>query len=321
MVQNELRERFNDLKRSGDSHFFGVPGERACRVLIGLRNGKPSLVFMTSSRPPNIDQFSAVSFECQGKQGSWKFFMIREDDAFEETFGIFCADVLSVIEGSDTEAVLFARLSARCEEWRKFWKRRNEALTEETVRGLAGELLFLERSLSEGKTPRETVCAWHGISGADQDFIFEDAWAEIKTIRQAATEVRISSLEQLVNPSLLKDRENVDGRLVVIRLHDDPVGGEIFTLSELHARICSRLKDDPWALQRFLGDTELAGMDVRNGRLETQLRLGLMEMKSYAVNSPGFPKLARLENVPEAVTKVSYSLSLPALENWLIKEE
>ena len=51
------------------------------------------------------------------------------------------------------------------------------------------------------------MTAWQGPEGCDQDFEFETGWAEVKTVKISATEVSISSLQQL-------EREDV-GRLIV----------------------------------------------------------------------------------------------------------
>lgn len=121
-----------------------------------------------------------------------------------------------------------------------------------------------------------------------------------------------------MNPASLETATQVDGRLVIVRLHSDPAEGA-FTLAQLHERILRRLEEDPGVQQKYLTELALTGADMESGNLETKLPLQLMEMKSYAVNVQGFPKLHRGAGIPEAVTNVSYSLSIAALKDWLIE--
>ena len=112
----------------------------------------------------------------------------------------------------------------------------------------------------------------------------------------------------------------VDGRLVVYRLHSEPVGDAAFTLAELYGEICERLSEIPDLKEAFCSTVELSGADMAAGKYETRLRLQVVGYCSYAVNGKGFPRIIRTENFPSAVTKVRYSLSLTALDPWKIEE-
>ncbi len=318
MRTEELKQRFSEMKKTEEMKFFGFKHiDLPIDALMGVRRGMPTLVFMCEMEPPALDSSRAVHVEAVKHDSGWRLYMSETDERFDDPFCSFCLDILSVMDGVSSERIALSRLEARYEVWQSFWKSAPK-MTEEKVRGLAGELLFLEHCLTMGKDARGVVFGWHGASGADQDFVFENAWAEVKTIRQSASEVQISSLEQLVNPALLKNASHVEGRLVVIRLHSDPAENA-FTLSQLHERILRILDEDPAVQQKYLTSIELTGAKMQEGNLETKLPLQLMEMKSYAVNAPDFPKLHR-GIVPEAVVKATYNLSLSAIKDWLVEE-
>ena len=319
MRTEELKNRFSEIKKAEETKFYGFNHfDAPVDVLMGIRRGMPTIVFICKDEPPSLDSSRAVRVEAVKHSSLWRLYMTETDKKFDDPFCSFCLDILSVIDGATNERIALSRLEARYEVWKSFWKSVPK-MTEEKVRGLAGELLFLEKCLNRGDNPHEVVLGWHGASGSDQDFVFKNAWAEVKTIRQAADTVQISSLEQLVNPAELEKTTGVNGQLIVVRLHSDPAEN-VFTLSQLHERIFRRLEDDPGAQQKYLTNIELTGADMVSGNLETKLPLQLMEMKFYAANAPGFPKLLR-EMIPTAVTKVSYTLTLSAIKDWMLEEE
>lgn len=319
MKTEDLKQKYAEMRKNEELKFFGFPNfEIPVDALMGLRMGMPSFVIMCEVEPPRLDSSLAVRVEVEQHGTMWRLFMTEADEKFSEPFCTFCLDILSEIDGAVDERAALSRLEARYEVWMSFWKSAPK-MTEEKVRGLTGELLYLEHCLDLGRSAREIVFGWHGVSGADQDFVFENAWAEVKTVRQSASEVKIASLEQLVNPASMEESPRVDGRLVIVRLHSDPAEGA-FTIAELHDRIVKRLSDNPSVLQKYQTDIELAGADMKNGKLETKLPFHLMEMKSYAVNAPGFPKLYRGLGIPEPIVKVSYSLSISAIKDWMVED-
>ena len=117
-----------------------------------------------------------------------------------------------------------------------------------------------------------------------------------------------------------RNDEEVDGRLVVIRLHDNPAGDDFMTLRSLYDEILGFMDHDPHARLLFTNTIDLLGADMLKGDLETKLRLKLLERSVFGVNKPGFPRIIRNDALPPAVTRVRYSLSLPALEPWKITE-
>ena len=86
------------------------------------------------------------------------------------------------------------------------------------LRGLVGELLYLERVAIPKYGIEAAVACWVGPKGADQDFVSQDKRIEVKTIREGADRVRISSAEQL-------DVSGHDLKLAMVVLEDVPVGG------------------------------------------------------------------------------------------------
>ena len=247
-------------------------------------------------------------------------YLIVRDSQYEEQFIRICEDLIRVTESSTDENSAVVRLCSRYNDWKNFWKYRKEGLSKEQVQGLVGELLYVEKLLKRGLDPIQIFTAWHGVNGSDQDFVFEDRWAEVKTIRQSGTEVKISSLEQLENPRDISTNV-VEGRLVVIRVHSDPVGETSFNLISLVDRLKEQLSSNPLALRYFLNNLDRVGVNLKDGKYERELFFCCLEMLEFLATGKGFPKIVRSNNViPLEVTKLSYSLSLGGLKPWLISD-
>ena len=323
MSVQQITELFKRMRSARSELFQSIPGYDSNLVAyFGLREGRPAMMFMTDETIPRLESSAAVQVIIEEPQPSTYYLYFSVTDAkFEEVFIKFCGDLLSVVEGIDDPGAALSRLVWRYETWRSFWKNRRGEMSEEKVRGLVGELLYFEYCLDHGRDPGSVVTAWNGPQGGDQDFVFADGWAEVKTVRQATMEVQISSLEQLVNPSVIADQTEVQGHLAVIRLHSDPVGRDFITLSSLYKTILKRLENYPHAAVNFMNSVEMVGADIAHGNLENKLKMKVMEFNLYDVNKEGFPRIIRTDAIPSAVTKLHYNLSIPALEPWCINKE
>lgn len=91
-----------------------------------------------------------------------------------------------------------------------FTKTRTSLLSENEIRGLLGELIFLKENMFKKYQMNRSIISWQGCEKAHKDFEINAEWYEVKTIRQNGDTVTISSIEQL-------DDEK-DGKLVVIRI-------------------------------------------------------------------------------------------------------
>ena len=172
-------------------------------------------------------------------------------------------------------------------------------------KGLLGELLYLSDRLRQ-MSADIVVEAWTGPDGRDQDFIFEAAWAEIKTIALSADTVKISSMQQL--------EQEVPGYLVVYTLEKSTEGEGRITLSAVAEEIKRSLQDNPVVLDRF--EMKLFKYGYRSQDIGEYNKnfFRLIEKREYLVND-SFPKLCR-ENVAREITACTYEISLSAIEPY-----
>ena len=71
-------------------------------------------------------------------------------------------------------------------------------LSVEEIRGLFGELNFLQQLLDHARTEHDALASWEGPESTQQDFIFDNTVLKVKTLSgRERNSVRISSEDQL----------------------------------------------------------------------------------------------------------------------------
>jgi hypothetical protein len=143
--------------------------------------------------------------------------------------------------------------------------------------------------------------AWVGPLGADQDFVFEDRRYEIKTIRQGADSIGISSAEQL-------DVTAQQLNLVVVILDDVPVesGGASFSALELVNRVRSLVSSIPAALDKL--DERLVAAGFIEREEYGTYRFACRRIRQFRVDW-NFPRLVR-SALPHGIGRVTYEIRL-----------
>jgi hypothetical protein len=192
---------------------------------------------------------------------------------------------------------------AHLQRWKAFFAgRRGGLLTAEQVRGLLAELTMLRTLYQSGMSHLAAIEAWTGADGVQQDFVFADRAAEIKSVTgKERNAIRISSEDQLaaVAPQLF---------LVVYRLSELPDAPESRSLNATVALIESELLTAE-AIEGFQRRLAAAGYLPLPDYDEPQYVTAVLG--SYSV-SEGFPRLVR-SGLPHGVAHVSYDIRLESI--------
>ena len=108
-------------------------------------------------------------------------------------FAKFCEDVL--IELGKNPAVEDA-VYKTCFRWKRFWDSPYEtSFSEEWLKGLFGELVFVYDCLKKGKT--SVVSAWYGPDRESHDFQSNNIAIELKTTATLPAKVQINNIHQM----------------------------------------------------------------------------------------------------------------------------
>ena len=226
------------------------------------------------------------------------------DDAYKSMFLVFCKDIIVICEKSGPEMAISSALM-RWKYWKEmFGRRKSQLLDKSEIKGLIGELLELKNFFMEKFDETKAVSSWMGPMLGHKDFEIDDTWYEIKAVSENATQVIISSLEQL--------ESDIDGHLVIVRLEETSTTAKnAINLNSLISSIVNMI-EDPENLEMFRVKLDNVGYSI-DVEYDTYNFL-YKSTQRYVVNSE-FPRLRR-ENLNACIGNVKYSILLNGISEF-----
>lgn len=233
------------------------------------------------------------------------------DDKYKEIFFKFCEDIIETTRNIDNKCDVLDFILMRWNMWRFAFKNNNKSLTENEIKGLIGEILFLKNVMIPQFGIERSINSWQGPLNYHKDYEINDKWYEIKTISDNSLIVKITSVQQLDN------NEDKKGELVVITLSN--TNKEIdnyITISNVIASVDKEI--DNMDLKRiFWGKLNNFGY-VYEEEYENYI-YKLEKICRYDVLNECFPRITSA-NLKKGIVNVSYEISINELENFLLKE-
>jgi len=185
----------------------------AIKVYYGLNNeGNLRLSFMSSVAPPKMDSTKLLKV-IQGKETEgiyWTNFDLLESTA-RQVYYSFCSDLVAAVESIAEEKKALVYLKNRFHIWKAMFKRSSTNISAEMLKGLFGELYFIDTVLESKYGISDAISAWSGSDGTAKDFSIGSEWFEIKTVAASSVSVKISSISQLSSAT--------PGHMVVLSLN------------------------------------------------------------------------------------------------------
>ena len=308
LTNQQLMERWS--RAQAKAHVRVEPGH-PLEWWVGFDEVNQRTLLLISPLEPRSISSSKSIFVAMGLRtdGQWalSFKLMRAEQ--EDVFVRLCTDLIDSSRNFPDVRTALDFVLRRYEQWSKLMAHeRAGLLTESQQRGLLGELHFMETMIRQGMPVQDAVLGWMGPEGADQDFVFEKGWHEVKTVGVSASEVSISSLQQLDQPTA--------GELVVVMIDGTGPGEtQSITLNGKVEQVRSFLNVAPAALDGF--DAKLLSCGYVDCPEYSQQWYRISGYRRYAIYA-GFPRLVRA-TVPDEIVSVQYVLSLQALESWRIK--
>ena len=181
-MTNSLNLVFNRYKLVDSKPLFDI-------FLGKNEREQDSLLFRVNQRFPNnliseLTSTSTMSIDLiqQEKQKTIICFDLL-DANYQALFFSFANNMIDYVCRPSNTDTPFAAIVFRYNQWQKLLKaNRTGLLSVERIRGLIGELLFIQKYLIPEYGPQKSLEYWKGPLGADQDFRTENTWYEIKTI-------------------------------------------------------------------------------------------------------------------------------------------
>lgn len=268
-------------------------------------SGEWTLLLITDEHPKSDREYRAIHvISRERSDGRYALLFRLMNPELERLFSLLCEDLVESSRNIPDRALSATFVLARFARWQKLLERgQSGVLEDEALRGLIGELLFLEKQAIPAKGLREAVNGWVGSAGAERDFRFAEHEYEVKAIRTGAKRVVISSAEQLDLPAKLLD--------LFIALLDEaePASPEAFTPLGLVDRLKGAMESDPITLEAFESKLMDAGFVTRHEYNERAYVFRQFRMFRVA---EGFPAIRRSQ-LPAGIRKVVWELEVSAI--------
>lgn len=273
---------------------------------VHVTEGHLSIFMLISpSRPPAVKQSKAVSVSIEEyPDGQWRLEFRLNDSRYYPMFKAFYEDVFESTWNVKLEdaAAKFIEIYNR---WKCAFSTDGFPLTKEEVQGLIGEMCVIDEILLKIYDPKTVLDGWMLTQNGKQDFVFSDAWYEVKSTHVGSNTVVITSAEQLDCTT--------DGYLSVVKLKNTSVNDEKkVNLSIIINRLLKTF-DDFNCGEEFL--MKLAELGLSSDKYDDQV-YEIIELEQYAVKD-GFPCLKRSTLSP-AIGLVQYELYLEQLRIYKV---
>lgn len=236
------------------------------------------------------------------------------DELFNDLFDDLIFSIYNKIGNTSEADSYVSDLLKTYYKWSEFFQDSNSnALADETIKGIFGELIALHEMIREQPSAllNELLNSWKGPFDTGHDFIGEAKNTEIKTREHPAAHIKISSEYQL-QADAGKTLE-----LQVVDIETDPASG--FSLKDavmlLRDNITSRLGDYTIILHTL----SQKGLNPRNLTDYDHLRFMPLRITGYDIND-GFPRIIRSE-LTDAINTVSYKINLPLISGYILFEK
>lgn len=301
-----IKEYFAKFTRP--SYFSRIDNTHTLELFIGLdEQARKAIELRADFVPVKVTGTSAIDVSQYKKDtyNTLRFSLI--DDDMSGLFYKFCEDIIEQTRELKTEKDGYKAIINRFFQWKKmFVLSKNNFLTEPEIMGLIGEILFLRDDLSKRIGLSEALRSWSGQELTHKDFSYGNMWYEVKCISMGHQSVRISSLEQLSS--------DIPGELIVFSMEKMSTAYNGITLNQLILETSKLFASDE-DRESFLAKVALQGYFYHN--YYDDFVFEVSNIMHFDVTED-FPRLTSA-NVPKAITKASYELSIAEIVPFMKK--
>lgn len=303
-MMRKIEVRWLALDPAPDKPVFQLlDAEHPLKLYIGREmTGEYLFLLVDPEQPPKFKGLRSVHIKTfERDDGQWHLLLSLEQPELAGVFALLCEDLVESSRHLARGSSGVSLLSRRLVNWRLLLEEGGSGLlTTEVVRGLIGELLFLDKYFLDLLGPVSAVKTWGGPFGAAQDFQRADEAWEIKTVHPNSTFVQIASESQL-------DTKLRTINLVVVPLAEVSDGFG-YSLNELVVRLKARMGDLSEAQEAF--DDRLVALGYMNRSEYDSPRFKAGKARTFQVHGE-FPRI-EAKDLIMGVTEVRYKVQLDA---------
>lgn len=306
-MSNYGKEVFENISSEIGSQKL-IESDSALKVYYGISNGgNLRLSFLSTVAPPKMESTKLLKVT-QGKETEcvyWTNFDLLETTA-KQVFYSFCSDLVDAVDGISDERKTLVYLKNRFHIWKALFKKGNASVSAELIKGLFGELYFLDTVLVERYGINDAVKSWSGTDGTAKDFSKDSDWFEVKAVSVPSVSVKISSVPQLSS--------EIPGHLVIIKLESmSPIfSNGKSSIGEVFHNILQKIDMDD-TKEIFLEKIQTYGISLTDECCSE--KFNVVSSQSYLVGE-GFPRILETDINYKEICKVSYELIINSLERF-----
>lgn len=275
-------------------------------IYVGYNvNGCKTLAIIAKGDIENVESTRLISVNVfKRNDGKLNLSFSLLDDTMSDIFYQFCNDIIfKTTKIDNVDAISY--IINRWKSWIKVFKNPcSIVMSENEVRGLLGELIFLKEFMFEKYGIEKGLISWVGSSMAHKDFEINDTWYEVKSVRENALMVEISSVEQL--------ESNVYGELVMVILEPSNMSIEQPIL------LNSYIKD----IENMLENKE--EVDLFYEKLEQRNYIYEDEYDKYVYSMKGIDKYSIVKDFPRilkselksGIERVKYYINIEHIREY-----
>lgn len=304
----DVQKIFEELNRA--EGFIKIKIEESpVGIYCGVKeNGLPCLAFMSQHPPLTIEstQYLQVTQWSENNSVYWSRFDLGLGNA-RTVFYSLCIDLIKASVGCNNDEQAMNAIKNKYMIWRKMFRKAKGSMTEESYKGMFGELYFLKHYLWPQIGLSNAIRSWSGPDLTAKDYSYKEDWYEVKTISTNSNSVSISSLTQLESVT--------SGHLVVVRV--EQMSSEYNEGDYCVEKIISdimRSVDDEEVKDLFINKILSYGYDFDECE-NTFHRYRVANGKFYLVDN-NFPRITTDSVSYKEVIKVTYSLALDGIQKY-----
>lgn len=303
-----LFEKFINTNRNIKDSQYPINYNGVIKAYYGInKEGFYRLSFL-STKSPEIKGITKNINIVQGFSSDtnyWTCFDLKNDSLLS-VFCTFGEDLISCVDNEPDETRAISKLRARFNTWLALFKKTRTPLSQESAKGLFGELYFLNDFMLDKYGEQKSIKGWGGPEKYSKDFSVDETWYEIKTINTLSAVAKISSIQQLSSEHI--------GHLILIRVEEmaDSFNGENCTINKLCQSIISKIADNELK-DEFLEKLSEIGYDFCDDL--GNKNFSVKKIESYKV-SENFPVLRETDIKSNAINNVSYELIIKMIDDY-----
>lgn len=301
---NKLKEIINSINFS--ESFKRIDERHPLQLYIGRdEKNRITLLNISNDEPCKLNSTKMIEvFIGKRQDNKWATSFSLFDNEYEDQFLNFCLDIYESTRSLNDSFRSGMFVATRYKKWMEMLNKKNLGLLSiSEIKGLIGEIFFLHRVLSKENGLSKAIASWLGPFRADQDFIINDTWYEIKNTTLDSPTVKISSISQLDS--------TYTGHLVVFRMEKtSSTDLSKITLNSIIQDVLKDAEDNDKTV--FLDILSNHGYVFREEYNDICFRFHRFD--KYKIEND-FPCVRR-NQISMAVENVEYNLLLSSIENY-----